>query len=466
MVAAGVLAETFETSITWDRFEEFVRSVREATEAALGEGRVTCRLTHVYPDGAAPYFTVLAPGPPRRRARAVAGGEGRGRGGDHRRRAARITHHHAVGRDHRPWYDRQRPEPFAAALRAAKAELDPDGHPQPRRAHMSPRKRELARADRVLPGVWRLRLPLPWPGVPHVNAYAIAAGSGVVLVDTGMHEPGSLAQLELALDQAGLTLEHVRLLVCTHAHSDHYGLAGPIVEASGCELWMHPNHEHMTRAAEDPERQLERRIEVALQSGVPAEAMERYREARKGAGIGIAEVVKPHRDLLPGVEVDTDLGAWQVYETPGHAPSHVVLHQPDRRLLLSGDHIIGRVSLYYDFGYTPDPAGEFLASLDTVEPLDVDLVLAGHGRPVRDLPGLVQANRDAVHERIGRVRDAIAGEPLTPFEIVPKLLGVEELTPMLVNWGLSETLCYLRHLELRGEVEKVEGEDPERWRAA
>jgi len=287
-----------------------------------------------------------------------------------------------------------------------------------------------------------------------------------VLVDTGMHEPGSLAQLELALDQAGLSLEHVRLLVCTHAHSDHYGLAGPIVEASGCELWMHPNHEHMTRAAEDPDRQLERRIEVALQSGVPAEAMERYREARKGAGIGIAEVVKPHRDLLPGVEVDTDLGSWQVYETPGHAPSHVVLHQPDRGLLLSGDHIIGRVSLYYDFGYTPDPAGEFLASLDVVEPLEVDLVLAGHGRPVRDLRGLVHANRDAVHERIGRVRDAVAGEPQTPFEIVPKLMGVEELTPMLVNWGLSETLCYLRHLELEGRVEKVEGEDPERWRAA
>jgi glyoxylase-like metal-dependent hydrolase (beta-lactamase superfamily II) len=330
---------------------------------------------------------------------------------------------------------------------------------------MSQRKRELARADRVLPGVWRLRLPLPWPGVPHVNAYAISAGSGVVLVDTGMHEPGSLAQLELALDQAGLALEHVRLLVCTHAHSDHYGMAGPIVEAAGCELWMHPNHEHMTRAAEDPDRQLERRIEVGLHSGVPAEAMERYREQRKGAGIGIAEVVEPHRDLLPGVEVETDLGAWQVYETPGHAPSHVVLHQPDRRLLLSGDHIIGRVSLYYDFGYTPDPAGEFLASLDTVGELETDLVLAGHGRPVRDLPGLVEANRTAVHERIERVRGAIAGESRTPFEIVPILMGVEELTPMLVNWGLSETLCYLRHLELAGEVEKVEGEDPERWRA-
>jgi hypothetical protein len=99
-----------------------------------------------------------------------------------------------------------------------------------------------------------------------------------------------------------------------------------------------------------------------------------------------------------------------------------------------------------------------------VAELETDLVLAGHGRPVRDLRGLVEANRAAVRERIGRVRDAIAGEPLTPYEIVPKLMGVEELTPMLVNWGLSETLSYLRHMELRGDVEKVEGEDPERWR--
>ncbi len=325
------------------------------------------------------------------------------------------------------------------------------------------RKRELARADRVMPGVWRLRLPLPWPGVPHVNAFAIASGSGVVLVDTGMHEPGALAQLERALALAGLRLEHVRLLVCTHAHSDHYGLAKPIVEAAGCELWMHPNHRHMTAAAEDPERTLERRIEVAAHSGVPAAALESYRERRSGEGVGIAGVVEPDRELVPGVEVDSDLGRWQVYETPGHAPSHVVLHQPDKRLLLSGDHIIGRVSLYYDYGYTPDPAGEYLSSLDTVEDLDVDLVLAGHGKPVRGLQRLVRANRDAVHERMGRVREAIAGEALTPFEIVPKLMGSTELTPMMVNWGLSETLCYLRHLELLGEAERLPDTDPEQW---
>jgi glyoxylase-like metal-dependent hydrolase (beta-lactamase superfamily II) len=327
-----------------------------------------------------------------------------------------------------------------------------------------PRKaKELGRADRIQPGLWRLRLPLPWPGVPHVNAFAIAAGSGVVLVDTGMHEPGSLAQLERALDQAGLGLEHIRLLVCTHAHSDHYGQAGPIVDAAGCELWMHPNHGHSTRAANRPERALERRIEVGRQSGVPTAALEFYREQRTGQGTGVARVVAPDRDLLPGVEVDTDLGRWQVYETPGHAPSHVVLHQPDRRLLLSGDHILGRVSLFFDYGHTPDMAGEFLASLDIIDGLDVDLVLAGHGRPVRDAHRLTEANRREVTEGIARVREAIESEPLTAFEIVPKLLGIENLTPMHLSWGLSMVLSYLRYLLVRGEVRTVEGSDPGRW---
>jgi glyoxylase-like metal-dependent hydrolase (beta-lactamase superfamily II) len=326
------------------------------------------------------------------------------------------------------------------------------------------RKRELARADRVQPGVWRLRLPLPWLGVPHVNAYAIAAGSGVVLFDTGMHEPGSLAQLERALDQAGLRLDHIRLVVCTHAHSDHYGLAAPICEAAGCELWMHPSHAHMTRAAEDPDAAFERRIEVARQSGVPMAALERYREQNKGRGFGIAEVRLPDRDLVPGVEVETDLGRWQVIETPGHAPSHVVLHQPERGLLISGDHVLGRPSLYFDYGYTPDPVGEYLESLARVRDLDVDLILAGHGRPVRDLPGHVDAHRDLVDAALDRIRAALADGPQTAFDIAPAGIGMDEVPPAAMNWALSLTLCYLRHLEVVDQVERLPDSDPERWR--
>jgi glyoxylase-like metal-dependent hydrolase (beta-lactamase superfamily II) len=328
------------------------------------------------------------------------------------------------------------------------------------------RKRELARADRVLPGVWRLRLPLPWPGVPHVNAFALAAGSGVVLVDTGLAEPGAMGQLERALDQAGLAIEHVRLLVCTHAHSDHYGLAGPIVDAAGCELWMHPNHGHMTRAAGDPQRTLERRIEVARQSGVPEDALRQYESARRGQSVGVARVVLPDRELVNGVEIETDLGAWEVHETPGHAPSHVVLHQPDRGLLLSGDHLLGRVFLFYDYGHTPDPAGEFLDSLEVVDRLDAGLCLAGHGRPFRGVHAKVEANRREVAEGVDRVRRAISDGPRTPFEIVPGLIGRDDLEPMAMSWALSQVLSYLRHLEVQGEVRRLDGADPARWELA
>jgi len=127
-VAMGVFSETFETSITWDRFPAFHESVTGAATEALrevcGGGRVSCRFTHVYPDGPAPYYTVLAPA---RRGdevaqwdeiKAAVSGAVIDAGGT-------ITHHHAVGRDHRPWYDRQRPDTFAAALRGAKAAVDP-----------------------------------------------------------------------------------------------------------------------------------------------------------------------------------------------------------------------------------------------------------------------------------------------------------------------------------------------------
>jgi glyoxylase-like metal-dependent hydrolase (beta-lactamase superfamily II) len=331
------------------------------------------------------------------------------------------------------------------------------------------RKRELGRGERVLPGVWRLRLPLPWPGVPHCNAWAVAAGDGVVLFDTGMHQPGSMAQLERALQMVNLRVEHVRLVVCTHAHSDHYGQAATIVERAGCELWLHPNHEHMTRTAADPDAALARRLEVARTSGVPEEPLRAYAERRRGQPYGIAGVVEPQRDLVEGVVVDTDLGGWEVYETPGHAPSHVCLFQRDRRLLISGDHLLGRVSLYYDYGYTPDPAGEFLASLDVVEDLDARLCLAGHGRTFTDVQAHVNANRSLVAERIQRVLDVVTYDgPLTAYDAVPRVYG-QAITPMTANWWLSETLCYLRHLEVTGRVTRVPADDEgpaERWAAA
>ncbi len=126
----SMIVETFETACTWDNFERFHAAVTDAATRAItevcGGGIVTCRFTHVYPDGPAPYYGVYASG---RWGSTVEQWDDiktavseaiTSHGGT-------ITHHHAVGRDHRPWYDRQRPEVFAAALRGAKSRLDPAG---------------------------------------------------------------------------------------------------------------------------------------------------------------------------------------------------------------------------------------------------------------------------------------------------------------------------------------------------
>jgi glyoxylase-like metal-dependent hydrolase (beta-lactamase superfamily II) len=329
---------------------------------------------------------------------------------------------------------------------------------------MEAKRASAPRTEKVLPGIWRLRLPLPWPGVPHGNAWVLAAGEGLVLVDTGIGGKGRMRQLDLALAQGGFAVEDISLVVCTHSHTDHYGLAAPIVERAECELWMHPAWEHVRLIVDDPGAALEQRIEVARQSGVPPAALDRYRQMREESDeTGIDALKAPDRDLLPGVEVETDHGVWQVHETPGHAPSHVVLHQPESRLLLSGDHLLGRTVLFFDHGHTPDPVGEFLASLDRVEPLDVGLCLPGHGRPFRDPGQKIADARQQVETMEGKVREALAeGEP-TAFEIVAGLLGPDNVNGPASAWMLQIVLSLLDHMALAGEAVAVEGTDPRRW---
>ncbi|HEX5781894.1 MAG TPA: MBL fold metallo-hydrolase, partial [Solirubrobacteraceae bacterium] len=191
------------------------------------------------------------------------------------------------------------------------------------------------------------------------------------------------------------------------------------------------------------------------QSGVPEEPLRRWAQQRRLVGKGISGELTSDRDLLPGVTVASDLGPWEVVETPGHAPSHVCLHQPERRLLISGDHLLGRVSLYFDEGHTPDPVGEFLESLDRVEGLDARLALAGHGRPFTDVAGHIAANRALVAERLDGVRAALSTGGGTPFELAQRVYK-EAFSEQTATWLLAKTRSWLTHLERRGEAHRSE----------
>jgi glyoxylase-like metal-dependent hydrolase (beta-lactamase superfamily II) len=325
----------------------------------------------------------------------------------------------------------------------------------------------MGRGERIIPGLWRLRLPLPWPGIPHVNAWAIADGDGIVLVDCGMHlasaagRPDSLSQLEHAMAQVGLRLDQVRQLVITHAHTDHWGQAATVIGRSGCQMWMHPNHAH-AMTERDAESISSHWAEIASHNGIPAKLFDAYITRAKSSPSGIALVVKPDHELVNGVTIDTDLGPWHVYETPGHAPSHVCLFQPEHRVMISGDHLLGRISLYYDYGWTSDPVSEFLDSLEVVDQLDARLCLSGHGRPFTDVRAHVVGTRALVHQHLEMVTALLSDGPRTASDLIGALkqLPLSEGGPS----ALSETLCMLSHLGQAGRIVHDREGNTETWR--
>ena len=274
-----------------------------------------------------------------------------------------------------------------------------------------------------------------------------------------------MRQLELALDQAGLRVEHVRLVVCTHAHSDHYGQAAPIMERTGAELWMHPNHEHMTKAAEDPERAFERRFEIARQSGVPADALAAYKEARGGQKFGIAEIVMPDRELRPGRGGgdrprqlagvrDARPRAVARGAPPARARPAALGRPPARpRLALLRLRLLARPG-----GRVPvEPRrGRRARRRSSCSPATAAPCATRAPSPRR--------TARAIAERIERIRAALADGPRTAFDIVPEMLDVELPGPMMIGWGLIRGALLPAPHGAGGEVERVDGEDPERWR--
>ena len=169
---------------------------------------------------------------------------------------------------------------------------------------------------------------------------------------------------------------------------------------------------------------------------------------------GVEAVPRGDRELVDGVTVDTALGALEVIETPGHAPSHVVLYQRERRLLFSADIVSPVFTTYGDWGYSEDPIGEYRASLERVAELDVALALPGHGRPTEHLADLLDLYRTGFEQRLAAVTSARGNGA---WAVSQEAFEPPGLPPVAV-WNCYEAAGYLTHaammpdpLYLRGQ---------------
>lgn len=321
---------------------------------------------------------------------------------------------------------------------------------------MEHRRREPA------PGIFRLVLPLPFPGLTHVNAYLVRDDDGCTLVDCGIYDPalddGGFPELVDALKACDVSVSDVSRLVVTHPHIDHYGMAGRLIEEAGCELWMHEASSEDLASYRDPSGAAERLREMLEDHGTPPEEVEDLAAFEDWRPF-VSEVVEAAVPLKGGETFIAGGRNWSIVHTPGHARSHVCVWDTRDRILMSGDHLLPTITPHIDFKRGDrDPLGDFLASLEKTVDLDPALVLPGHGRPFED--GGERARVIIRHHdrRLGSILQVIRREAHTADEITDEIFG-DELLNFERRLALGEALAHLAHLRSAGEIERVERPD-------
>ena len=312
------------------------------------------------------------------------------------------------------------------------------------------------------PGVFRLVLPLPFLGLDRVNAYLLHDEEGSFLVDCGVWDPnaedGGFAELKAAVDATDHRLQDIRALIITHAHIDHFGMAGRVVEETGCELWMHEGARGQLEMYGDPDTLSGEMRAMLSDHGASSDevgeltAFEDWRPF-------VVSLSGATRWLKSDESFDAGGRSWTVVYTPGHDAAHICLWSEKDRILISGDTLLGSVTPHIDFRRGDDnPLGDYLASLKKIEALDPALVLPGHGRPFEE--GAERARVTARHHdrRLGAIVQVVRREPHTASEITDEIFG-DTLLNFQRRLAFGEALAHLAYLRLNGEVERFESED-------
>ncbi len=324
------------------------------------------------------------------------------------------------------------------------------------------------RPDAPLPPITRFELHTPFQ-VGTVNAYLVD-DDPLTLVDCGPRTDAAWAGLDAALAAHGRRPADVGRVIITHAHVDHWGLAARLAALGGAEIRIHESLAHVIR--DFPEEWQRRTAYMALfgaEMGVPpGEMLAINREAKALAHL--VEPIAPARTLAAGETITLAGRPWTVHETPGHALGHIVLHQPDTRTLIAGDHLLPDVSSNPILEAPPPGTTArprmlplYIESLQRVADLPVLWVFPGHGRPFQGHRKLIK-RRLALHEsRAARLLEFLADGPADTYTLTRRLFP--RLGPGDLFLGLSETQGHLDLLEDRGQVARGHGAGARRYAA-
>lgn len=326
---------------------------------------------------------------------------------------------------------------------------------------MSETETKAMQGKAMLDGLQAIELPTPFPVGPVTVYVARGEGEPLTLIDTGPRTMATRAALEAELGRLGLSVADLGRIVVTHAHADHFGLAGDLVEASGAIVlshrWNVPSLEHYHT---DRERRIAFYATLLLQAGVPSEAMEAVGWVTRGMEkygqtVAVGAAIEEGDTLrMGGLE-------WQVLHTPGHAAGLICLYHPESRTLLSSDHLLADISS--NPVVEPPPPGHrerlrslvlYRDSLRRVARMAIARALPSHGPVIDDVAELVE-RRLAFHERrLERVLGALLDGARTTWEVTQTLFP--DRTPLDTFLAVSEVIGHLDFLEIDGRIQGEE----------
>jgi glyoxylase-like metal-dependent hydrolase (beta-lactamase superfamily II) len=322
-------------------------------------------------------------------------------------------------------------------------------------------------------GIHRLAIPTPFQ-VGRINAYLIE-DSPLTLVDSGPNSGKALDELEQALAARGHAIEDIELLVITHQHIDHFGLASILARRSGAEVaaldTLAPYLRDFNESTELDDRFAQ---QTMLLHGIPADVVTALRavSASFRAWGSAVDVTRPLHD---GEELQLRDRVLRVLHRPGHSPSDTVLHDESRSILLAADHLIKHISsnplLSRPLNAGPDFSGprpqalvNYIASLALTRAMDLSLVLPGHGEPIADHVALIDQRLRLHDRRAEKIYGLIAVAPRTAHEIAIELWGNIAVTQAYLT--LSEVLGHIDLLLSEERVVEQEADGVVRFAAA
>jgi glyoxylase-like metal-dependent hydrolase (beta-lactamase superfamily II) len=297
-----------------------------------------------------------------------------------------------------------------------------------------------------------------------VLPYLIRGDDGYTLVDCGWNTPEAFAALDDELHDVGITFNDLSTLLVTHVHPDHYGLAGRIKEVCGARVIIHQRERDFIRSRyRQPEQLLERMSSWLREHGVPADELEDLQSAAMPVR-GFVVPAEPDHVLWGGETIDLGLYKFEVYWTPGHSPGHICFFDRTQRIILTGDHVLPTITP--NVGFHPqqagNPLGDYLASLQRLEPIEVDDVFPAHEHVFKDLQGRLR--EIAVHheDRMGEMLRIIGDGRATGYEVASQTVWATGTFQSFSSWmrraALSEALAHLEFAVQEGLLRQVREE--------